>query len=1219
MSTIRSLFAKPIERKIEEVIKVDQFEDSSVKTEFEEYIVTESIKEHYQKVYDEIIDVARNPREGIGLWVSGFFGSGKSSFAKILGYTVSDRIVGSEKAGALFKRILKDTKTSSLLDVINTTIPLHAVIFDVSHDRGIRIGGDRITAILYHALLRELDYAEDFDLAELEITLEGDGKLDEFMHLFSELHDGKDWKTRRKLGFALNEASAVLHRMDPKTYPYADSYGKSLSQGRADITPNILAERAFLLAGRRIPGKAVIFIIDEVGQFVSRSVDKMLDLQGVVEAFGREGKNRIIQKKAVAPFWIVVTSQEKLNEIVDALDSNKIELARLQDRFRVTVDLKQTDIATITGKRVLDKSEEARAALEKLYRDNEGRLKSLCVLEHTSRDVSISMDDFVNLYPYLPYQIDLCIDIVAGLRLKRSVHRHIGGSNRTIIKQAQEMMINPRTMVAELPVGSLVTLDKVYELLYMGNLLPSEVSKEIDNIPKNLKGNDLALKVAKAIALFEVVKDLPRTPHNIAVVLHPSVVADSLVKEVEEALKALMDAQIVRETDEGYKLLTVQEKKWDIDRKAILPKPADRNKILRELMKEIFSEPGVKMHRYGIRSQFKQFRLALSIEDEAVDSDGQIVLNLNKAEELDEMPGLTGELREKSNREQNMLFWGLAFNDEIHTLFNELYRSREMVTIHERLASQGKLTPEESSCLSEEKVRRDRTQRNLKTKLLEVLLSGKGFFRGIQYDGSLLGQTLGEILSGLLDKAIPELYPKLDIGMISIPPEETVKFLSAANLNGLPSGFYEGDQAKTLVLSAQGKYVPNLAAEICREVLDYLTREHKYGTKVTGKMLESHFQGLGFGWDVETVQLVLAVLFRGGAIEVTHQGRKYGNYSDPACHSPFSKIPAFRAASFSPREPIDLRTLTGAARHYEEITGKEVDIEEGAIADAFRKLAMQDREALVPLVERMKVAQLPGKDFAESHLETVEGIIDMPSDDCVKTLAGEGQSYREARNKAHRLIEASTDDTIALMKRARHASSSLWPILKERGPDASFESSATRLPKLIADENFYDSLIEIRDIAKLITDHYENLYCRTHTERTELYVNALDEVKGLPEWAVIAADNSMSDMEKSRLTGALARKADDPFEFSEDISLCRWCSSSLSQLENDIEVIEAVKEYVIREIIKASSPDEAVERVKVSSLFSGAIVSEEDVEKALEQLKEHLLKLIGSGIKIILE
>jgi hypothetical protein len=169
----------------------------------------------------------------------------------------------------------------------------------------------------------------------------------------------------------------------------------------------------------------------------------MLDLQAVVQAFGREGKNRVTHQQATAPCWIVVTSQEKLNEVVDALDSRKIELARLQDRFPYPIDLKQSDISEVTSKRVLHKNPEGVRALHEWFDKHEGRLKTLCTLERTSRNIAITRENFINLYPYLPYQIDLCIDIVSGLRLRRGAQRHIGGSNRTIIKQAQQMLVAP--------------------------------------------------------------------------------------------------------------------------------------------------------------------------------------------------------------------------------------------------------------------------------------------------------------------------------------------------------------------------------------------------------------------------------------------------------------------------------------------------------------------------------------------------------------------------------------------------------------------------------------------------------------------------------------------------------------------------------------------------------------------------------------------------------
>ena len=304
---IKDLFQKDIHRKIEEVIKVDQTDQETVKNELEEYIVTDSIKNNYLRVLDAYNSARTSLTEGIGVWVSGFFGSGKSSFAKNLGYILANREVLGEKASELFSSQVNDAKITNLLKVINTSLPTHAVIFDVSMDRGIRTASERITEVMYKALLRELDYSEDFDLADLERGLELDGLLKEFEKRFGEEFK-KPWRKRRKIGRSFNEASAILHKMDPKTYPQADSWVRSLGvkdengdfKGRADISANRLAELSFELMARRQPGKVLIFIIDEVGQYVSRSVDKMLDLQAIVQAFGREGKNRVKAKQAIA-------------------------------------------------------------------------------------------------------------------------------------------------------------------------------------------------------------------------------------------------------------------------------------------------------------------------------------------------------------------------------------------------------------------------------------------------------------------------------------------------------------------------------------------------------------------------------------------------------------------------------------------------------------------------------------------------------------------------------------------------------------------------------------------------------------------------------------------------------------------------------------------------------------------------------------------------------
>ena len=158
---IRTLFANDIHRTIEEVIKVDQTNDDILRDEINEYVVTGTIRSHYTEIFDKYRETPNKPHEGIAIWVSGFFGSGKSSFAKMLGRSIENRAVAGVPAGDRFAQRADDNKLTVLLKAINEKIPTHAVIFDVSTDRGIRSGNQSLTEIMYGLFLQSLGYAKD--------------------------------------------------------------------------------------------------------------------------------------------------------------------------------------------------------------------------------------------------------------------------------------------------------------------------------------------------------------------------------------------------------------------------------------------------------------------------------------------------------------------------------------------------------------------------------------------------------------------------------------------------------------------------------------------------------------------------------------------------------------------------------------------------------------------------------------------------------------------------------------------------------------------------------------------------------------------------------------------------------------------------------------------------------------------------------------------------
>ena len=239
-----------------------------------------------------------------------------------------------------------------------------------------------------------------------------------------------------------------------------------------------------------------------------------------------------------------------------------IDLPKLQDRFKHQIDLSPAGIREVATRRVLRKKESQESILRKLFRDRGASLIQNVKLERCSRRTEFDEDQFVRFYPYLPHLIDLSIDIVAGIRPHPNAPKHLGGGNRTIIKQSFEMLVSDRTRLADQPVGVLVSIDKIYELVE-GNI-PPEKQKDILDIRQRFDDDKdypgMAARVAKAICLMEFAKtDLPRTTKNIAALLVQRVTEAPPTLAVAAILYRMKEAQFVRETEDGWKLYDFDE------------------------------------------------------------------------------------------------------------------------------------------------------------------------------------------------------------------------------------------------------------------------------------------------------------------------------------------------------------------------------------------------------------------------------------------------------------------------------------------------------------------------------------------------------------------------------------------------------------------------------------------------------------------------------------
>lgn len=1218
-NTIRDLIKIDLTQPIEEVIKLGQQDERVVYGELTEYVATDSIRDYYRKLLREIADSKQEPQEGIGVWISGFFGSGKSSFAKNLGYALANRTVLGKPASELFNQRMDDKRIAEYLDFINKSIPMEVVMFDVSVDRATLNQSERLAEVMYRVLLRELDYAEDWTIANLEMTLEADGRLEDFVQRFEKKYmaqfgerQGK-WKMRRKLTTRHSEASAILHEMDATTYPRPDSWAQSPTAQSADISVRKLAEDTFELISRRRPGTTAIFIVDEVGQYVARSADKILDLQAIVRTFGEVGRNKVVNNQAVAPVWIVVTSQEKLDEVVAAIDSKRVELAKLQDSFKYHVDMAPADIRQVASRRVLTKTDKGEKNLRELFRKVKGQLNTSCHLERTTRDSQVDEEEFVQFYPYLPHYIDLSIQIMSGIRLLPGAAKHIGGANRTIIKQAYEMLINDRTNMAEQPIGSLVTLDRIYELVE-GNL-SSERRADIGEIIKTFGAKSWEVRVAKAVCLLEFVRDLPRSESNISALLVDRADSPSPVEQVKQALEKLIKGQFVRQAEEGYKLQTAQEKNWQTERQSLEPRPREENELRREILVDVFNDARLKTYRY---EDLRTFRIGIVVNDIAAGEEGQINLNLFLGEDDDDFNKYCEELDTRSRMpgNENSLFWAIPLSKEVNELISELYRSREMVRKYNQLSAGSTLTDNEKSLLNDEKTEEGRIKGRLREKTAETIFRGVGYFRGVRKEGVSLGKNSIESVRNYLNYTVPQLYTKLRLGARPLKGNEAEDVLKAANLTALPQVFYGGEGGTDLIIERGGRYIPNNDAEIAREVLGYIQRQYSYGNKVLGKELEQYFQNMPYGWEYEMILLVVAVLLRAGSVEVTYQGRRFRNHLDPQVRVPFNvkSKQGFRSASFAPRQAIELRTLTEAVRHFEELTGNEVDVEESAIADAFKKLAADEISLLAPLDATVRANQLPGSEVLDEYRNTLQTVLNSASDDCVRILAGEGKSLKELRDKIHRLKRATEEKGLGTLRWARNVLTTMWPDIQPRiSVDGEFEKTAHELSEDLASIDFYNRVKQIESNAQLIENEYRKYYEDLHLRRGDAYQTILDDISALDLWQQLPPDIRTREMT------VISKRADTDLDMPAQRLYCGRCNATISQMESDLAAAGNLRAQIMERLNALATPDIEVRRIRVSEFFGQELADEKSIDDALAKLKEHLLKLVKQGIKIVLE
>ena len=1180
MPLIKELLARgDVDRNIEEVIKVDQDDATIIKDELEEYVITDSIRDHYIRILERYDQTPANPHEGVGVWVSGFFGSGKSSFAKNLGLALANRdILGTPAASIFASRRSDSTKLQVLLKQITERIPTDAVIFDVSTDRGIKTANQSMTEIMHRCFVRYLGYAGHIDIAQLEIDLESDARLDDFKARYRGVF-AKEWDTEKaKVAFALNQASRVMHELEPATYSAADSWVKG-AQHRADVTPGALAERCKELMNRRRPGHTLVFVIDEVGQFVARDVQKMLDLQALVQCLGRVGRGKM---------WLVVTSQEKLTELVGGLDDRRVELARLMDRFPLQVHLEPSDISEVTSRRVLSKNAAGEEALRKLFEAHRGKLSQSTIISADIRLAPLTAENFITLYPLLPYQIDLIINIVSGLRTQGGAGHHVGGANRTIIKLAQQLLIHPDVALGDSEMGKLVRIDQIYDLV-SGNI-PSELRGKISDIARQVE-HPYAAPVAKAICLLQFVKNIHRTAENIAACLHPAVDADSCLTEVKGALEKLEIAKAVRLGDNGYRIPSPAEDDWERQRDGFHPRPPDANEILRDTVLKLWSpQPSHQL------LDTKLFKAALFLNNRPVVQDGDVPFYMALSASETDFKAESAEMRTRSQTEKKHIFWAAQLAEKVDQHLAEYFRSKEIIRTKERNSR----TTDELALVSDEKKRQGRHADELRRLIRESLLAGTIWFHGNDRSPGDNATDVATVAETTLGIALPEVFDRYEDGAARVTKQDLDSILSASNLHGLTPVYTK----LNLLRDEGGQTILKTDSGPLAEMQARIENRASYGESATGRYLSEEFAKEPYGWDFDVVRLFVACLLRAGKIDATSQGKVIETAVSVEARTLFGNNNTFKSATFRPKVAIDFAKLVEANECYKDVFGHELpDIaSQGAVSAEIRKACLSPEEDISAIHTLLVSNRLPGASVMLAAVDLLKSIRTGTEEQAILSFNAGHKQLKEARKRVGDLRDTLTEPALLALRNAREVLISEWPVLQaESDLDLAFPDHAAQLTDLLAKETFYKELAAISQHAAGLKAEYTRRHSEASANRSVAYTGALAKVASVPGWTDLAPEQQEKLVSPLKACAAPAS-----------------AGTGIALLRSDIDACTGRTQKVIEEMLRLIDGSRLV-RLDIGKFFSGGIETTEQLDAAIAALREECERQLAEGKRILVQ
>jgi hypothetical protein len=821
--TLKSIFKKPIDRPIEGVIKAD--DEASLRLELEEYVLTNEV----EKRLESFLDAYNNYENANGVWISGFFGSGKSHLLKILALLLENREIDGTLALDLFLTKCSDNEILRADLKRAVVIPSKSILFNIDQKADV-ISKAQVDALLA-VFVKVFDemcgyYGKQGHIAHFERDLDSRGIYDQFQAAFQAL-SGREWHKGREQ--ALLESQNIAKAYAQVTNSTESSALGILDKYRSQYKVSIedFAEQVMAYIDRQSSTFRLNFFVDEVGQYIAENVKLMTNLQTIAESLATKCRGRA---------WVIVTSQNDMSSVLGEMNNKQSnDFSKIMARFANKMLLTGNNVAEVIQKRLLAKTDDGAEMVSDLYHREANNFGTLFSFTDGSREYKVfrDRDEFIRNYPFVPYQFDLFQSAIENLSRHNAFEgKHYSVGERSMLGVFQQVAIQ----ISDYELGQLATFDLMFEGIQTA--LKAQTQKAVLAADRQLN-DPFAKKLLKALFLVKYVKEFKPTVRNLCVLMLESFGQDlpGLKKKIEEALNLLEQQTFIQRNGDLYEYLTDEEK--DVEQE-IKNTEVESTEVASELEKIIFDHV-IKNKKIRYDETGQDYPFSRKIDDRLHGREYELTIQV------------VTPFHEFVDNQASLLMHSFG-RDEMLVVMPPDDRLVRDILMYKRTE---KYIRQNISTAQQEGIKRILTDKGFQNReryaelqLLVQRLLGKArlFVAGTEIEIS------GEDPQSRINRGFSELV------MRAYP-----------NLRMLRNVTYREEQIKTILSDRQGTLegmdVTSLL-ESEQEMLAFIQSNNRGGVRTTLKTLLEKMECKPYGWYYAAILCILAKLCARGKVEV---------------------------------------------------------------------------------------------------------------------------------------------------------------------------------------------------------------------------------------------------------------------------------------------------------------------------------------------------------------